>query len=86
MADLIEGRVHPDITVAFAHNDPGFLRGDGPHVSSSRLYLIIFGKEAEALAGLAEFECEKIVEKAVHNPAQLKKKIDKVFGWAVSKS
>ena len=87
MADLIEGRVHPDITVAFAHNDAGIsYAATVRHVSSSRLYLIIFGREAEALAGLAEFECEKIVEKAVHNPAQLKKKIDKVFGWAASKS
>jgi hypothetical protein len=87
MADLIEGRVRPDITVAFAHNDAGIsYAATVRHVSSSRLYLIIFGRDAEALAGLAEFECEKIVERAVHNPAQLKKKIDGVFGWAVSKS
>jgi threonyl-tRNA synthetase len=87
MADLIEGRMRPDMTVAFAHNDAGIsYAATVRHVSPSRLYLIIFGREAEALAGLAEFECEKIVEKAVHNPAQLKKKIDQVFGWAVSRS
>ena len=87
MADLIEGRVHPDITVAFAHNDAGIsYAATVRHVSASPLYLIIFGKEAEALASLAEFECEKIVERAVHNPLQLKKKIDGVFGWAASRS
>ncbi len=87
MADLIEGRVHPDITVSFAHNDAGIsYAATVCHVSSSRLYLIIFGREAEELAQLAEFDCEKIVERAVHNPGQLKKKIDGVFGWAASKS
>jgi hypothetical protein len=87
MADLIEGRVHPDITVAFAHNDAGIsYAATVRHVSPSRLYLIIFGREAEELAGLAEFDCEKIVERAMHNPGQLKKKIDGVFGWAASRS
>ncbi|HVP25530.1 MAG TPA: DUF1890 domain-containing protein [Methanomicrobiales archaeon] len=87
MADLIEGRVHPDLIVSFAHNDAGIsYAATVRHVSPSRLYLIVFGKEAEALAGLAEFECEKIVERAVHNPVQLRKKIDGVFGWAASRS
>ena len=87
MADLIEGRMHPDLTVAFAHNDAGIsYAATARHVSESPLYLIIFGKDAEELAALAEFDCEKIVEKAVHNPAQLKKKIDGVFGWAASRS
>jgi len=87
MADLIEKRTHPDIIVSFAHNDAGIsYAATVRHVSPSRLYLIIFGREAESLAGLAEFECEKIVERAVHNPGQLKKKIDQVFGWAASRS
>ena len=87
MADLIEKRAHPDIIVSFAHNDAGIsYAATVRHVSPSRLYLIVFGREAEALGALAEFECEKIVEKAVHNPGQLKKKIDQVFGWAVSRS
>jgi threonyl-tRNA synthetase len=87
MADLIEKRMHPDITVAFAHNEAGIsYAATVRHVSASTLYLIIFGKEAEELAGIAEFQCEKIVERAVHNPAQLKKKIDGVFGWAASRS
>ncbi len=87
MADLIEGRVHPDITVSFAHNDAGIsYAATVRHVSRTRLYLIIFGRKADELAVLAEFDCEKIVEQAVHNPGQLKKKIDGVFGWAASKS
>jgi len=87
MADLIEGRVHPDLVVAFAHNDAGIAyAATVRHVFKSRLCLIIFGREAEELAVMADFDCEKIVEKAVHNPGQLKKKIDVVFGWAASRS
>ncbi|HMA04919.1 MAG TPA: DUF1890 domain-containing protein [Methanomicrobiales archaeon] len=87
MADLIEKRLAPDLIVSFAHNDAGIsYAATVRHVSASPLYLVIFGREAEALAGEAEFECEKIVERAVHNPVQLKKKIDGVFGWAVSRS
>ena len=87
MAGLIEGRLHPDLIVSFAHNDAGIsYAATVRHVSPSPLYLIIFGREAEELAGLAEFDCEKIVERAVHNPGQLKKKIDGVFGWAASRS
>jgi hypothetical protein len=87
MADLIEGRIHPDLTVTFAHNDAGIsYAATVRYVSPAPLYLIIFGRNAGDLAGLAEFECEKIVEPAVHNPAQLKKKIDGVFGWAALKS
>ena len=87
MADLIERRLRPGIIVSFAHNDAGIsYAATVRHVSASPLYLIIFGREAEALAGLVEFDCEKIVERAVHNPAQLKKKIDGVFGWAASRS
>jgi hypothetical protein len=87
MADLIEKRVRPDIIVSFAHNDAGIsYAATVRYVSTSRLVLIIFGREAEELAGLAEFDCEKIVERAVHNPGQLKKKIDGAFGWAASRS
>ena len=87
MADLIEGRVCPDLVVAFAHNDAGIAyAATVRHVYRERLCLIIFGREAEDLAREADFDCEKIVEKAVHNPGPLKKKIDEVFGWAASKS
>ena len=87
MADLIEGRVHPDLVISFAHNDAGIAyAATVRHVFHARLCLIIFGREAEELAKLAEFDCEKIVERAVHNPGQLKRKIDGVFGWAASRS
>ncbi|HUK39124.1 MAG TPA: DUF1890 domain-containing protein [Methanomicrobiales archaeon] len=87
MADLIEGRVRPDLVVSFAHNDAGIsYAATVRHVFPSRLLLVIFGREAESLAGEAEIECEKVVEKAVHNPTQLKKKIDQVFGWAASRT
>ncbi len=88
MADLIEKRLTPDMVVAFAHNEAGISYAATVRyvLASSRLFLVIFGREAEALADLAEFDCEKIVERAVHNPVQLKKKIDGVFGWAASRS
>src|SRR5512136_3274395 len=48
MADLIEGRVHPDLVVAFAHNDAGIAyAATVRHVFPLRLCLIIFGREAE---------------------------------------
>jgi hypothetical protein len=83
MADLIEKKLNPDLVVSFAHNDAGIsYAATVRHVFPSRLCLIIFGRNAEELAALAEFDCEKVVEKAVHNPGMLKKKIDGVFGWA----
>lgn len=85
IGDLAEKRRDAGLCIVFAHSDAGIsyaatLRHLLP---DARLVLIIFGKEPEALAALADFPCEKIVEKAVHNPMQLKKKINGVFGWAV---
>jgi len=73
-----------ELCIVFAHSDAGIsyaatLRHLLPE---SRLVLVIFGKYPEPLAAIADFPCEKIVEKAVHNPMQLKKKINGVFGWA----
>jgi threonyl-tRNA synthetase len=48
----------------------------------ARLVVIVFGKDPEALVALVDFPCETIVEKAVHNPMAIKKKINGVFGWA----
>ena len=72
-----------DICIVFAHSDAGISYAATMRhlLPSSRLVVIIFGKDPDTLVGLADFPCEKIVEKAVHNPMQLKKKINEVFGW-----
>ena len=82
--EIVEKKRDCDLCIVFAHSDAGIsyaatLRHLLP---LSRLVVIIFGRDPEALAALAEFPCEKIVEKAVHNPIQLKRKINGVFGWA----
>ena len=70
-------------TIVFAHNHAGIsyaatLRHLLPE---TRLVAIVFGREAEELAETIAFPCEKIVEKAVHNPVPLLRKIREVFGW-----
>ncbi|MFA4861860.1 DUF1890 domain-containing protein [Methanoregula sp.] len=82
--EIVEKKRTCDLCIVFAHSDAGIsyaatLRHLLP---SSRLVVIIFGKDPEALAALADFPCEKIVEKAVHNPMQIRRKINEVFGWA----
>ena len=47
-------------------------------ISQARLFSIVLIGHAESLADTIEFDCEKIVAKAVHNPVQLKNKLDKV--------
>ena len=82
--EIIEKKRDCGLCIVFAHSDAGItyaatMRHLRP---ASRLVVIIFGKDPEPLAALADFPCEKIVEKAVHNPMQLKRKINGVFGWA----
>ena len=87
MEKLIEGEAKPDLCLVFAHNDAGLsYAATVGSVSSARVVVIIFGRQAEELAKTIEFPCESIVEKAVHNPLALRQKIDKVFGWAALKS
>jgi threonyl-tRNA synthetase len=73
-----------DLCIVFAHSDAGISYAATMRhlLPASRLVVIIFGKDPDALADLADFPCEKIVGKAVHNPVQLRKKINEVFGWA----
>jgi hypothetical protein len=82
--EIVEKKRDSNLCVVFAHNDAGISYAATMRhlLPSSRLVVIIFGKDPETLAASADFPCEKIVEKAVHNPMQLKKKINEVFGWA----
>ncbi len=82
--EIVEKKRNADLCIVFAHSDAGITyAATMRHIlSASRLVVIIFGKDPDPLAALADFPCEKIVEKAVHNPMQLRKKINEVFGWA----
>jgi len=86
--EIVEKRLTADPCVVCAHNDAAIayaatMRHLLPY---SRLVVIIFGKDPEPLRASVDFPCETIVEKAVHNPVQLKAKVNEVFGWAVSRT
>lgn len=82
--EIVEKKRTCDLCLVFAHSDAGISYAATMRhlLPASRLVVIIFGKDPEALAASVDFSCEKIVEKAVHNPMQLRKKINGVFGWA----
>ncbi|WP_269848560.1 DUF1890 family protein [Methanosarcina horonobensis] len=75
----MEKRDDFDICFAFMHNDAGMTyAATMSAISQAKLYSIVFGRNAEALAETIEFEGEKIIAKDVHNPLRLKNKLDKV--------
>jgi hypothetical protein len=84
IGEIVEKKRDCDLCIVFAHNDAGISYAATMRhlLPSSRLVLILFGKTPGVLEESVSFPCEKIVEKAVHNPMQLKKKINEVFGWA----
>ena len=86
---LAEKRGDFDFCSVFVHNDAGIsYLATIKSISHAKLFAIIFGKDAEALAGQIDLDCEKIVARSVHNPIPLKKKVDdlikEVERWAVS--
>ena len=85
--ELSTGERSPDLCIVFAHNDAGIVYATTiRYLFKGKLVAVIFGREAEALAEELEISCEKVVEKAVHNPGKLRRKMDEVMGWAVSKT
>lgn len=84
IAEIVEKKRDAKLCIVFAHSDAGITYAATMRhlLPEARLVVIIFGKDPEPLSALADFPCEKIVEKAVHNPMQLRKKINEVFGWA----
>ena len=83
IAELAEKKRSADITIGFAHNDAGisYIATLRHLLPETRLIAIIFGRNADELAATISFPCEKVVEKAVHNPVQLVRKIQVMFGW-----
>ena len=88
IAEVVEKKRDCDLCVVFAHNDAAIAYAATMRhlLPDRRLVVIVFGKEPGPLADEINFPCEKIVDKAVHNPMQLKTKINEVFGWAVSRT
>jgi hypothetical protein len=85
LADIIEKRTDFDICFAFMHSDAGMaFAATMSAISKAKLYAVVFGENSEALSETIEFNCEKIVAKAVHNPTPLKNKVDKVIAELVS--
>lgn len=80
LEDIMEKRTDFDICFAFMHNDAGMTyAATMSAISQTRLYSIIFGRNAEVLAETIEFDGEKIIAKDAHNPLRLKNKMDKVL-------
>ncbi|MDD1675325.1 MAG: DUF1890 domain-containing protein [Methanomicrobiales archaeon] len=85
--DLADKKRTTDLCIVFAHNDAGITYATTVRfLHPGRLLVVIIGRKAEEFAAQVEFPCELVVEKAVHNPTELKKKLDGVFGWHVSKT
>ena len=71
-----------DLCFAFVRNDAGIsYLSTLSSISAAKLFAIVFGSDADALASMIDFECEKIVYKTGHNPVPLKKRIDQVMAW-----
>jgi threonyl-tRNA synthetase len=85
--DLAEKKLEPSVCLVFAHSDAGITYATTiRYLTEGRLVAVVFGREAETLGAELDIPCEKIVEKAVHNPGQLRRRIDEVMGWAASKT
>lgn len=80
IADIVEKKTDYNCCFAFMHNDAGVTyAATMSAISGAKMYAVIFGRNAEAVAELVDFSAEKIVSKAVHNPMPLKNKIDRVM-------
>jgi threonyl-tRNA synthetase len=87
IGEIVEKKRTADLCVAFAHNDAGIsYAATMRHLVPGRLVVIVFGRNAEDLAKSIDFPCEMVVEKAVHNPVQLQRKVKGVFGWDASRT
>ena len=79
IASISEGKTDFDLCFAFAHSDAGIAyAGTMSYISKAELFVLIFGREAEELEKTVEFDCRKLVAKAVHDPMPLKRMIDEV--------
>jgi len=79
--DIVEKRLYFDLTFVFVHNDAGISYSATVNkLMDTKLFLIIFGEDAEDLTKSIDFECKKIIANTLHNPLPLKNKIDRLIG------
>lgn len=86
--NLTSGYNDYSLCIAFAHSDAGISYAATMKylLPSARFITIVFGREADTISRLIEYDGEQIVEIAVHNPMPLRKKMGEVLGWDASKS
>jgi len=79
---LVEHERDYAVSFVLIHRESGVsYAGTVGSVSAGRVVAVVFGREAEELAGLIDFPCEQVVAKAVHHVLPLAKDIDRVMGW-----
>ena len=80
IANLAEKKIDFDLSFGFIHNDAGVsYLATMRSISNAKLFAIVFGGDADALASSIGFDCEKLVSATAHNPIPMKKKIDRVM-------
>jgi hypothetical protein len=86
--EITSGNNEYNLCIAFAHSDAGISYAATMNylIPSARFITIVFGRDAENISKLIEYDGEQIVEIAVHNPMQLRKRMSVVLGWDASKS
>ncbi|QSZ68362.1 DUF1890 domain-containing protein [Methanofollis aquaemaris] len=82
--EIAAGEHDYDLSFVLVHRESGVsYAGTMSVVSAGRVVAVVFGKEAETLASLIDFDCETVVAPGGHNPLPLKKAIDRVMKWDV---
>jgi len=86
--DITENGELFDLCLAFAHSDAGISYAATMRylLPGARFVTIVFGRDAEKIGGLIEYDGEAIVEVAVHNPMPIRKKMSELLGWAATKN
>jgi hypothetical protein len=81
-----EGKFDVDVSFGFIHKDSGLqYLATVAALSNGAPVAIVFGREAEELSNEVKEaldNCVVLWAKVVHNPMELKKRIDEVARWA----
>ncbi|MBN2734185.1 MAG: DUF1890 domain-containing protein [Methanomicrobiaceae archaeon] len=81
---IVESGDNYPLCFVFIHNDAGISYAATMNsIMQSKVHPVIFGSSAEELSTQINFDCEKVVAVAAHNPKPLIKVIDEVIKWDV---
>jgi hypothetical protein len=82
--ELAQEKRKPDIAFVYIHNDAGISYAATVHaLCKARVYVLIFGEDANQLSELIEFPCTIIADPSLHSPMKLKKKLEIEAPWDV---